>query len=257
MELNLSRRQLIAGAGLAALGLMVLTGCGDDGVKGKTLYSVSTWSNRNGIEAGDAFTISFGSDGNSWHSVNPKYEDSGTWESDGGGIVLTPSEGSVKTLVPEGDGGAYSLKGEETFGTVYFPSEEEAKSHAEEFAEAMPDTVGGILESTDWDALSDVGRTAKETISFGDGEADFSKASFDPAATMVERPDEGDWASSNHSGAYSVEVESLERDGFDADTATYSGTLSVGGVATAFELKLSGNSARLTVGDVTFNGKTE
>ena len=257
MELNLNRRQLIVGAGLAVLGLMGLTGCADDSVKGKTLYSVSTWSNRNGIEAGDVFTISFGSDGNSWHSTNPKYEDSGTWETDGGSIVLTPGEGSVKTLVPKGGGGAYALQGEEAFGTVYFPSENEAKSHAEEFAEAMPDAVGGILESTGWDALSDIGRTAKEAISFGDGEADFSKASFDPAATMVERPDEGDWASSDHSGAYSVEVESLERDGFDADTATYNGTLSIGGAAAAFELKLSGGSARLTVGDVTFNGEAE
>lgn len=253
-------KNTFAAMGTAALcAIALLAGCQSQsqGIEGKTLYSVSTWSNRNGIEAGDVFTMSFGSDGNSWHSVNPKYEDSGTWETDGGSIVLTPSEGSVKTLVPEGDGGAYSLQGEEAFGTVYFPSENEAKSHAEEFAEAMPDAVEGILESTGWDALSDVGRTAKEAISFGDGEADFSKASFDPAATMVERPDEGDWASNDHSGAYSVEVESLERDGFDADTATYSGTLSIGGAATAFELKLSGSGARLTVGDVTFNGKTE
>lgn len=253
-------KNTFAAVGTAALcAIALLAGCQSQsqGIEGKTLYSVSTWSNRNGIEAGDVFSVSFSSDGNSWHSVNPKYEDSGTWESDGGSIVLTPSEGSVKTLVPEEDGGAYSLKGEENFGTAYFPSEEEARSHAEEFAEAIPGTVGGILESTDWDALSDVGRTAKEAISFGGGEASFTKASFDPAATMVERPDEGDWASNDHSGAYSIEIESLERDGFDADTATYSGTLSIGGAATAFELRLSGGSARLTVGDVTFKGETE
>lgn len=253
-------KNTFAAVGTAALcAIALLAGCQSQsqGIEGRTLYSVATWGNRNGIEAGDVFTISFGSDGNSWHSVNPKYEDSGTWKTDGGSIVLTPSEGSAKTLVPEGDGGAYSLQGEEAFGTAYFPSEEEARSHAEEFASAMPDAVAGILESTEWDALSDIGRTAKEAVSFGDGEASFAKASFDPAATMVERPEEGDWAASDHSGAYSVEVESLERNGFDADTATYSGALSIGGAATAFELRLSGGSARLTVGDVTFNGKTE
>ena len=94
MGLNLSRRQLIVSTGsLAALGLMGLTGCGDNGVQGKTLYSVSFYEGGYlGVEQAEAYTIAI-HDADGWH-ITGTTQMSGTWMQDGDYIVLTSSKGA-------------------------------------------------------------------------------------------------------------------------------------------------------------------
>lgn len=255
MGLNLSRRQLIAGAGsLAALGLMGLTGCGDNGVKGKTLYSVSFYEGgKLGVEQGEASTIAF-DDADGWHFTGTT-QMSGTWMQDGDDIVLTSSKGSTMTLVKLDEGDGYEMTGIDDLGERYYLDEQAAQSYCDERINGLPDEVRGLLEGRGWEANEYGGQTVKETLSFGDGEIAYTSGEYPTEGIYAgAAPDENSWEASDHSGACEVTVEDLEATTSANPSLKYSGTLTVEGQLVEYEL---GNSAfkgrmQLVLGDLVF-----
>lgn len=245
MGFTVTRRQLVGGAAaVALLGLTGLAGCGSGSVEGKTLYCATAW------DSGTMQTITF-DDADTCRYAGEQ-ELAGTWSQEGDDIVVSLPGGYEAMTLKKLDGGeGYEQAGWEDFGERYLFSEDEAREYREEFLDGSAERVAGVLESTVW-RLEDDGsaRTADEAISFGDGEATFSKGVYDQSAKFNRVPDSGSWVARDHSGEYEVEVDGFTASRSGSSTVPlYTGTLTVGGEPVAFKLWLYDDGPSLMLED--------
>lgn len=243
---DLIRRALIAAACCVAIG--GLAACGNSSLAGKTLYSVSAWDGSDSGDSGEVTTITFDdTDGYHYTPAKSGREDTGTWKDEDGNIVLTSATfGGVTTLV-HGDDGSYGISGENSsISTRYFFSQDDAQAYADEFIASAPERVVQALESSDFTESNSqwTSATTKETISFANGEAVFTKGAYSTTNEMggtylfKQGPSEDDWTGNDHSGSYEVTVEKMTCDGFSNNIAAYTGTLTVGDDATEYKLTI-------------------
>ena len=247
---------------LALAFAVALGGCAGDELQGKTLYSVSAW-NGNITDSGDVTTIAFDEgDGYRYTPGDARYAETGTWVNEGSNIVLTSSLGRVTVLEPTSNG-SYQVS-EDSFGTRYFLSEQDAKKYCDEQTEEAAGDVLSILEATTFkdsygsgtvgnDAAS---RTVPESIHFEDGEATFTKGEYSQEGFIFRQgPSEVEWIASDHSGAVEVTVDEMIRNGSggDSDWPSYTGLLTIDGDSVEYELELKPNGdVELSIEELTF-----
>lgn len=246
MRKRMTTLGLVAVLALAAV--LVLAGCQSDDIHGKTLYSVSIWDGTS-YHLGNTATITFGETDESWHYVptGDGYEATGTWTKEDGNLVLTSSILGTTTLARSDDGSYYSVQGtEELFGSRYYLSEEQAQSYSNEYAASVTGRVREILESTAFTVNSSNSQTVEETIAFADGSANFTKGEYAQEGYLfLQGPAEGSWTASDHTGDYSVTVDTMRRTNMGSD-AEYTGTLTIGSDAVEYKLALT-DSGRVSL----------
>lgn len=233
-----------------------LTGCGNESLAGKTLYSVSAWDG-SPTDAGEVTTITFDdSDGYHYAPADSRYEETGTWKDEDGDIVLTSSTyGDVRTLRKMDDGGYLDTSLNEEFGERYYTSEDDAQAYTDGFIEDAPQRVAKLLESSDFtETGSNWAYVATpETISFADGKVTFTKGVYKTTNNNGESfgnktgPDDDEWAASDHTGDYEVTVDKMVRDTSNGSSyrPRYEGTITIDGQALTYRLLLNSNGTFL------------
>lgn len=244
----LTRRQLLAGTGILLLGTALpLGGCaGAGGVKGKTLYFVSTYT-ESGVPAGTEQTITFdNSDG--WHAVVGKKEQTGTWTQEGDNIVLSTASGTSKTLRKLEGQNAYELSGYEEAGERYFFTHDEAQAWYEEYQAQAVEHVKQVLEGNSWTCSRKVSDSSvPETVSFANGNITYTTCKLDVddfVLNYYRGYGDSSWCATNHDGAYDLTVEVFR----GTNGLKYSGDLSVGDAKAYFLLVKEGNGTTLYLG---------
>lgn len=246
---NISRRGFLALAGsVAALGATTaLSGCGAQGMKGKSLYCRSvtqgmTLGLHTGNDIGSTVSMTFSSD-EDWH-INGKEELVGTYKTEGSDIVLScPSLSFTMTLKKADEGDWYTESGAESDFQRWYPDESSAGSYYDERISEIPSWLSDKLDGTKWTYGLDASKNQKITVAFKGNEIDYAvteelKAASGNIISPIKLDKE--WVFSDHSGDYELTFE--KNGGSTNDTLFYTGKLTVGGETVGYNVDFNDDS---------------
>ncbi len=210
MEINLSRRSIVALAGSTALGLVGLSGCETGslmppaGMQGKTLYAKLITNQRvlgevTDNDDGDIVTITFNSD-SAWH-LSGKTEWTGTYILEGENIVMSvDTYGYTQTLEKAEDGSNYTEMGKEYYWLRWFENQKDAEEYYEARVAYIPEYLQEALDGTKWSHKLD-GSVA--TLTFNGNQLEWSVTDEDKNVRRIFESDDH-WPYEDHSGEYKL-----------------------------------------------------
>ncbi|WP_322153404.1 hypothetical protein [Paratractidigestivibacter sp.] len=243
---NVSRRGFVALAGsIAAFGATAaLSGCGAQGMKGKTLYCRSVTQGRTlgmfmGNAIGSTVSITFSSD-EDWH-IDGKNELAGTYSTEGSDIVLSYSSlGFTMTLKKADDGDWYTESGAESDFQRWYPDEDSASSYYDERIAEIPSWISNKLDGTKWVYNQNADKNQKITVAFNGGEIDYAVSDeLKEASKNITSPSKLDreWIFSDHSGSYEL---TFDKNGSNTSgTLFYTGKMTVGEETAGYNVDFS------------------
>lgn len=228
---------------LAIVAILVLAGCQDSGVKGKTFYNFAA-------DDGDETVLVF-DDSDGWHMSNGSKEAVGTWQEEDGNIVLIYSGTAAGTLTKTEDGKGWVFVDDAEYDAGYYEDEDAARQATDDLVATFPDRVKDLLESATWtDSKNEKSKVTSEIISFDSGEASYTAGVYDQGTYIFKQgPSDGDWTASDHSGAYEVTVDKFSKGSSGFSSLNYQGTLTIDGQEVTYKLVPGESSSTLTIGD--------
>ncbi len=244
---NISRRRFVALAGSAAAfgATAALSGCGNQGMKGKTLYCRSVMKGmmlglRTGDDIGSIGTITFTSD-EDWH-FSGKKDLSGTYIMDGSDIVLSDSLGTSLTLRKADDGDWYTESEAEKDFQRWYLDEDSASSYYDERIAQIPSWLSGELDGTKWEHEESSERNQFVTLKFSGKKIDYvvsdelkNPTEDEGTFWLFGRPSYEGWVYTDHSGNYKLTFEENSV-ALNGSRRNYYGKLKTGGETVDYEL---------------------